>query len=113
MAIRGGSLLLEVEEKLVAVSGRDVSADDEGKQGTYFRPTCLKVMPRSVFMLRASPPCGLLLTVMLERSTFAGSFSAIWGMMSGNAVVGSTVSRNWPSLLTNQSIMAASNVVYQ
>jgi hypothetical protein len=34
-----------------------------------------------------------------------GSFSAIWGRISGKVVVGSTVRRNCPSLLTNLRII--------
>jgi len=74
---------------------------------THVKPTCSKLTPFREVSFLASPPCGLLLTVMLETSTLGGSFSAIWGTMSVKVVDGSTVSRNWPSLLVNRRIIAA------
>lgn len=78
---------------------------------THVSPTCLNVTPCRPASLRESPPCGLLLTLMLARSTVLGNFSATWGMISVNVVEGSTVSLNWPSRLTNLSIIALIGLV--
>ncbi len=72
---------------------------------THVKPTWPNDTPFSEVIFLESPPCGLLLMVMLARSTSDGNFRASWGMMSGKVVVGSTWSRNWPSLLTNRRII--------
>lgn len=82
-----------------------VSCDGKLGKATHVKLTCLKDTPCSSTSFLASPPPGRLLTLTLWRSVLLGSFSAIWGRISGKVVVSSTVSRNWPSLLVNRSIM--------
>jgi hypothetical protein len=62
-------------------------------------------MPFKSAGLLASPPCGRLLTVSVERSASFGRCSAIRKVRELKVSVGLTSSRNWPSRPRNRRSM--------